>query len=76
MNEWVEYRAIIRRPASILDSEEDQERGYVLFPSVAGTSRKDVRGKDYFLRYWEKTLAETVSWQTRTVSATEWSDEK
>lgn len=68
----VEYRAIYRVPASILDSEEDRERGYVTRESKYGETREAVKQVTYDLRRSEESLASIIRWEQRTVTLGEW----
>ena len=76
MATWTEYRAIIKRPVSLLDTPEDQARGYAIAFSAVGRSKAEVRSSDYLLRHGEETLATLIGWQVRKVQASDWRDQE
>lgn len=67
-----EWRALVRRPASILDSPEQREVGYVLEWTSYGDSSEAVKRDSYLLSRPEETHATVVKWQRRTVTCGPW----
>jgi hypothetical protein len=67
-----QVRALIQRPASILDSVADRRVGYVQTWSDCGPDRKTVRKDSYELRRSEETHAYAVRWEVRTVHYDDW----
>ena len=71
----VQYRALVRGPASFLASPEDQKRGFTRQWSHYGTSHEDVIRDSYELRRSTETLCYAERWQKRTVILGEWVDD-
>lgn len=67
-----EYRALIGRPASILDSPADRERGHVEEWSGHAESMEAVKRQNYSLSRTEETHAWAIRWERRTVTLGEW----
>jgi hypothetical protein len=67
---WDEYRAIIRRPASTIDSEKARTLGWV---AEAGPIRGDVKSAEAAaLERSEETLASIMGMEHRIVTAEPW----
>jgi hypothetical protein len=67
---WDEYQAIVRRPASILDSEKARELGYVV---EAGPVRRTAQDAEAAAtKGSEETLASVVGMRWRIVHADAW----
>lgn len=74
MSTTYEYRPIIRRPASILDTAEDRERGYIDETGArqASLSLPLARRLNYALASPEESHATVVGWERREVTYTKW----
>jgi hypothetical protein len=69
---WDEYQAIVRRPASILDSPQALELGYVLEPGpIRRTQQKAV---DAALSNATESHASLFGMRWRIVEANEWDE--
>jgi hypothetical protein len=70
--ERIEYRAVYRQPASILDSPDDRQRGYVERVTTYGEDRERIRKDNYALSRAEESLAHIVRWERRVVAVGPW----
>ena len=67
-----EYRALLRRPPSYLDSPDERERGFVEFWSSVGDSPGSVRRTDWHLSHSEESLVSVVRWERRVIIEENW----
>lgn len=72
MSERIEWRARVRRPAHLLDSAEDMERGHVHYWTNPFPTREEARQAGNH-RY-EEELSAVVGYQKRRVVMEEWED--
>lgn len=68
--EWIEYRAIFSRPASILDSNEDRKKGFVVERTRPYRSKEGAQHAALYNA--TESHAIFIGFESRAVCATEW----
>ena len=73
MSSVTQYRAVVRRPASFLDTPEARTLGYVLYATGPHESKEAAEAAA--LRRSEESHASVVGYETRTATYTDWETE-